>query len=116
MSIELNTPWDAAKSWLDSRGATRQEKYQVVIDSEERDAPVGGLTKRFPHVGPEIDEWVHHPMAAELCALLLDGEDFAFAPEEQQRIYLLLAAEALYGPRHDAVLLALAVMEASTAT
>lgn len=75
-------------------------RYTAVTRIEEGLAPTGRLERL------EVDEWVLPPMSYQLVALLLPHEDFAYASEEHQRCFLLLGAEALYGPNCDPEFLA----------
>lgn len=96
-------------NWIADREAKRRERYKTVLEAEDRMLPEGRLQGYV-----EVDEWVPYPTSLEVLALLdgMDG-DFADAEELHQRLFLLLAAEVLYGPHHDAVLLADAVMGAN---
>jgi hypothetical protein len=113
-------PWTQLRTniqtnWLEERGNARNRMYRAVLAGEDGGAPVGMFRQRDPDalIGPEVDEWIITPMCHEIDTLMLPGEDFAFADELHQRLFLILAAEVLYGPHHDARLLAEAVMKAN---
>lgn len=102
-------------NWLEERSQGRQQRYSAVLRCEDGDAPIGMFRLKDPKhkVGPEVDEWLDPPMSDEVQTLMLRGEDFAYCDELHQRFYLILAAEVLYGPNHDARLQAEAVMIAN---
>lgn len=103
------------RTWIEQRSTLRQDKYAGVVAAADGDAPPGRMrgARSGSPIGPEVDEWIGPPASFEVVSLTQDGEDFALLDEDGQRSFLLLAAEALYGPHHDARTLALAIMEAN---
>jgi hypothetical protein len=59
---------------------------------------------RPTYVGPEIDQWLDSPTNWEVMSILGRREDFTMLSEEGQRLFLLFAGEALYGPNADEAL------------
>jgi hypothetical protein len=69
--------------------------------------PVAGLHHiRATYVGPEVDQWLCPPMSWEVTSIMRPREDFTLLSDEGQRMFLLVAAQALYGAGYDEELLA----------
>lgn len=92
--------------WIAERDDLRRKKYRAVLLAEDGSPPVSA-NPRVPQ--PELDQWIERPICYEVMWTFA-GNDFTDLDEMGQRFMILLAAEALYGPNHDAKMLALAVL------
>lgn len=88
------------------------ERHRQLVEAATGDAPEPEDTA-FGRFAPEFDTWLDGPVRLEVMVLQEHGEDFAKLPEDEQRMYLLIAAEVLYGPARDLHLLAEAVRDAN---